>query len=152
MAAESSAEAGRKRKSPYAAPYAARKVHARSRVSNGKDVLPGVDGRSEIARRYRDIAGAIVADQGGPDRMSEARIQLIRRFAAAAVLAEQMEAKLAVGIEIDIGQHALLISSLVRVAQRIGINRRARTIVPNLSDYLEGRAEPSDVVESEVAE
>src|SRR5215471_12058011 len=29
---------------------------ARSRVTNGSDVLPGVDGRSLVARRYRDIA------------------------------------------------------------------------------------------------
>ena len=31
------------------------KAQARSRVSNGRDVLPDVDGRSLVARRYRDI-------------------------------------------------------------------------------------------------
>jgi hypothetical protein len=117
-----------------------RKSHARSRVSNGRDVLPNIDGRSLIARRYRDIVTAIVGDQGGADHCSESRTQLIRRFAAAAVLAEQMESKLANGKEIDIQEHALLCSTLVRVAQRIGIDRRARTIVPDLKDYLEGRA------------
>ena len=108
----------------------------RSRVSNGHDVLPDVDGRSVIARRYRDIASAIIVDQGGLDQCSESRRQLIRRFAAAAVLAEQMESKLARGEEIDIQQHALLCSSLVRLAQRIGIDRVPKDISPTLGDLL----------------
>lgn len=116
-----------------------RKSHARARVSNGRDLLPGVDGRSAIARRYRDIASAIIADQGGADRLSESRQQLIRRFAAAAVLAEAMEARLANGETIDISEHALLCSTLVRVAQRIGINR-AQKVVPSLHEYLDGAA------------
>ena len=51
-----------------------RKVYARSRLTNGKDLLPNIDGRSLIARRYRDICSAIAADQGGIDQLSEARI------------------------------------------------------------------------------
>jgi hypothetical protein len=114
----------------------ARKGHARSAVSTGRDVLPGVDGRSLIARRYRDIASAILIDQGGEDLCSESRKQLVRRFAAAAVLAEQMESRLANGERIDIAEHALLCSTLVRVAQRIGINRIPKDIVPSLGDLL----------------
>ncbi len=112
-----------------------RKTHFRSRVSNGHDLLPGVDGRSLIARRYRDISNALTIDQGGSD-LSEARLQLIRRFAAAAVLAEQMEARLARGETIDIGEHALLVSTLVRVAQRIGIDRIPKNVVPTVAEYL----------------
>src|SRR3954451_8619561 len=103
---------------------------ARSRVTNGTDVLPGIAQRPPIARRYRDICAAIASDQGGAQRLSEARHQLIRRFAAAAVLAEQVEARLAAGENIDIGDHALLSSTMTRIAQRIGIDRRAHTIVP----------------------
>jgi hypothetical protein len=88
------------------------KAHGRSRVSNGRDVLPDCDGRSTIARRYRDIAGAILTDQGGIDTCSESRKQLIRRFAAAAVLAEQMEARLARGEQIDIAEHAFAVFDL----------------------------------------
>jgi hypothetical protein len=61
---------------------------------------------------------------------------LIRRFSAAAVLAEQLEAKLANGEEIDIAQHALLCSSLVRLSARIGIDRRAKKVVPTLDQYM----------------
>ena len=121
---------------------ALRKPTARSRVTNGRDLLPNVDGRSAIARRFRDIVAQLAADQGGVDRLSEARLQLVRRFAAAAVLAEAMEAKLARGEAIDLQDHALLSSTLVRLAQRIGIDRRAKTVVPDLHDYIEGKAEP----------
>jgi hypothetical protein len=111
-------------------------------VTNGRDLLPNVDGRSLIARRYRDIAYAIVSDQGGAEHLSEARTQLIRRFAAAAVIAEQREASLVNGEKIDIAEHALLCSTLVRVASRIGIDRRARNIVPDIEQYL--KEDPTD--------
>jgi hypothetical protein len=48
---------------------------------------------------HRSIAGAAIC--------SESRKQLIRRFAAAAVIAEQMEAKLARGEDISITDHAI---------------------------------------------
>jgi hypothetical protein len=118
-------------------PVPGSKVYGRSRITNGNGVLlPDIDGRSCIARRYRDITSAILVDQGGADQCSESRMQLIRRFAAAAVLAEQMEAKLVGGAEIDIQQHATLSSTLVRLAQRIGIDRIPRDITPSLSEYL----------------
>ena len=60
-------------------------------------------------------------------------------FAAAAVLAEQMESRLANGEQIDIQEHALLCSTLTRLAQRIGIERRARDVTPSLSEYLAAR-------------
>jgi hypothetical protein len=92
------------------------KAQARSRLSNGRDVLPNVDGRSLVARRYRDIMCAVASDQGGAERLSEARLQLIRRFSAASVLAEQMEARLARGEQINIQEYSLLVSTMVRVA------------------------------------
>ena len=132
---------------PKSTNLAARKPEAKSRVSNGVDVLPNVDGRGLVARRYRDIAAAIAADQGGVDHISETRLQLIRRFAAAAVLAEAAEARLANGEHINIGEHALLSSTLVRIAQRIGIVRRSRNIVPDLRDYLENKNAVTDAAE-----
>jgi hypothetical protein len=107
----------------------------RSRVTNGRDILPGIDGRSAAARRYRDIAAAILIDQGGEDRCSESRKQLIRRFAAAAVLAELLEARLTNGERVDIAEHATLSSTLVRLAARIGIERVPQE-VESLDQYL----------------
>jgi hypothetical protein len=122
---------------PGSAALVDRKSHARSRVTNGRDILPGVDGRSHVARRYHDIVAALTSDQGGLDQMSEARHQLVRRFAAAACMAESMEADLANGNPIDVAQHSLLSSTLVRLAQRIGVNRLPRNITPTLAEYLD---------------
>ena len=116
-----------------------RKRHGRSRLSNNKDLLPNVDGRSVIYRRFRDICLAVASDQGGLDSLSEARLQLVRLFSAACVLAEQIEADLANGQDIDVERHALLCSTLTRLAQRIGIDRRARTLNPTVAEYLAGR-------------
>lgn len=129
---EAQSPAGR----PPSIPWSSNPKKNRSRVTNGKELLPGVDGRSPIAKRFRDIASAILIDQGGVDRCSESRKQLIRRFAAAAVLAEQVEAKLANGEDIDIQQHATLSSTLVRLAQRIGIERVAKDVELNLGDFM----------------
>jgi hypothetical protein len=121
-------------------PVRGQKSYGRSRVSNGHDVLPDVDGRSIIARRYRDITRAIFVDQGGVDQCSESRQQLIRRFAAAAVLAEQLESRLANGEAIDIQEHATLSSTLVRLAARIGIDRVARDVT-TLAELLHAPAD-----------
>jgi hypothetical protein len=129
---------------PKSTSLASRKPEAKSRVTNGSDVLPNVDGRTALARRYRDIACALVADAGGEDKCSETKIQLIRRFSAAAVLAESMEARLANGEQINIGEHALLSSTLVRIAQRIGINRLPKNLTPDLQDYIARRVGAKD--------
>ena len=114
----------------------------KSRITNGRDLLPGdVDGRSAEARRFRDIVNAVLVDQGGIDRCTEARFQLIRRFAAACVMAEQMEGRLVLGEVIDIERHSLLCSTLVRIAQRIGIARVPKNVTPTLADYLATRGE-----------
>jgi hypothetical protein len=89
-------------------------------------------------------------DQGGLDQMAEARIQLCRRFAACSVLAGNLEARLANGEQIDIGEHATLTSTAVRIASRIGINRIAKDISPSLGDLLRQdqarRAEDAEVM------
>lgn len=110
----------------------------RSRATNCRDLLPGVDGRSGPARRFRDIVLAVGSDQGGLEHLSEARTQLVRRFAAACVLAEAVEARIAQGEPVDVAEHAQLSSTLVRLGQRIGIDRRSRTVTPTLGDYLGG--------------
>ena len=127
----------------HSQPLAATKSQARSRVTNHKDLLPDVDGRTTIARRYRDIMAAVIVDQGGLDHLSEARLQF-RRFTACACLAENMEARLARGEALDLGEYSTLTSTMVRVAQRIGINRMARP-VESLASYLEAKRVEAEV-------
>jgi hypothetical protein len=119
----------------------------RSRVSNGRAILEGVDGRSPLARRYTDIVAAIASDQGGADRMSESRMQLVRRMAGLAMLAESAEAKLVNGSEIDILEHCTVVSTMTRVCARLGLSRLAKQI-PALADYLQAKdAERVEIIE-----
>jgi hypothetical protein len=113
-----------------------RAVYGKTKIANGSEVLPNVDGRSLVARRYGEIVSALLIDQGDAGKISEARVQYIRRFAAAAVLAEQIEAALARGETIDIGDHALLCSTMVRVGNKLGLDRISKDVTPTVRDYL----------------
>ena len=119
---------------PFLVRLRRRGTEAASRT--GRRSCPASTSGLAIARRYRDLVAQIAIDQGGADRCSEVRMQLIRRFASGAVLAEELEARLARGEAVDIAEHALLSSTLVRLAQRIGINRVAKDLTPSLDDYL----------------
>jgi hypothetical protein len=37
----------------------------RTRITNGKELLPGIDGRSLWARRFRDVLALHLSDLGG---------------------------------------------------------------------------------------
>jgi len=62
-----------------------------------------------------------------------------RRFAAAAVLAEQMEGRLANGETIDIAEHAQLSSTLVRITNHLGLERVPKDITPDPLAYARER-------------
>src|SRR5215831_8621531 len=98
----------RSEKLPATSGKLGQKIYGRDALTNGSKTLPDTDGRLRIARRFR----------------------------AACVLAEELEGRLARGEEIDVERHALLCSTLTRLAQRIGIDRRAKNITPSLSEYL----------------
>ena len=102
----------------------------RSRVTNHRDLLPGLDGRTASARRYRDLVNAFVADMGGPDRCSDIKLGLLRRLAAVTVQAEVLEAKMVNGEQVDIGTLCVLASTTVRLSQRLGIERVAKDVSP----------------------
>jgi hypothetical protein len=116
---------------------------ARSAVTNHKDLLPGLDGRSATARRFRDLVNAFVADMGGLDRCSEVRLGLVRRLAATTVQAEMLEARMVNGDAIDIATLCTLASTTVRLSQRLGLERRARNVTPSVGQYLAARTAPA---------
>ena len=116
---------------------------ARSAVTNHADLLPGLDGRSATARRFRDLVNAFVADMGGLDRCSEIRLGLVRRLAATTVQAEMLEARMINGDAIDIATLCTLASTTVRLSQRLGLERRARNVTPSVGQYLAARTAPA---------
>ena len=141
---------------PMTAAYSAdqpKRVRKRPlKASSGKLRLLSVealDGRTFAARRYRDLVAAVVADLGGTG-LSEARTQLVRRFAATVVMAENMEAALVQGQTVDIGDYSQLTSTMVRLASRIGLDRLPRDITPaNLDAYIARRKAEAELDEAD---
>jgi hypothetical protein len=114
----------------------ARKAKGRSRVTNHQDLLPGLDGRSSAARRFRDLINAFVVDQGGLDRCSEIKLGLLRRLAATTVQAEILEARMVNGEAVDVPTLCTLASTTVRISARLGLERVARDVGPSLADAI----------------
>jgi len=115
------------------------KPQARSRVSNGSAVLPGVDGRSTWVRRLRDLMGLHLSDLGGDNAVSEAERSIIRRVATLTVELERMEAGFAVAGEaqpdqLDLYQRTA--NSLRRLLEAIGLQRRTVDAAEVLSHKL----------------
>ena len=109
----------------------------RSRITNGSTLHLGfVDGRTEAARRFRDVLAEIASDLGGSEGLSEAQRQLARRAAMMSVQCETLEAKSIAGLEIDLDLYGALSDRIGRAFTRLGIKRAARNVTPDLRDYI----------------
>jgi hypothetical protein len=118
------------------------KKHGRSKVTNARAlILDQIDKRSAIYRRYKDVANAILQDQGGIDQASESRKHLIKRFAAAAVLAEQIESRIVNGKSVDISEFAQLCSTLVRITTHLGLERIPKMVDGLITEAIDGKVE-----------
>jgi hypothetical protein len=111
-----------------ASPVAAKRT-GRARVSNGSQLFldeSGLDGRSVMARRYRDVLAQLVSDLGGDP--SEAQSIIARRAATLAVWCEQAESCMAKGDAIDIGSFTTATNALRRLLADLGLERRLKDI------------------------
>jgi hypothetical protein len=88
-------------------------------------LLRGVDGRSVIARRYRDVAIALADNLGGQDKLSEPRKILIRQASALTVQVEGLQSKIVSGHDVDLEQLTRLSNGLGRTLSRLGVRKRA---------------------------
>ena len=99
----------------------------RSAVSNGTRLfaVEGLDGRTQTARRFRDLVETIGDDLGGTDHISEGQKQLTRRAAMLSIMAEAMEADAVRNLPFDGEAYGILCDRLGRCLQRLGIERKA---------------------------
>jgi hypothetical protein len=119
----------------------------RSRVGNFTALLPGLnDARTIQAKRYKEVFRALVSDAGGVERLAEAKLGLMRRWAALECVAEGIEAAILNGQEVDLAAYATLSSTMCRLASRIGLSRKQKDVTPTLEAYL------AEIEESEPAE
>ena len=105
-----------------------------------------LDGRTNAAKTFDAIARAIALDLGGEAALSTVQKHLVEAFAGVAITVNDMNARMALGQEVDVLQQSQAISTLVRLASRIGVRRIAKDVTrPNVSEYLEHRAKQRDV-------
>ena len=115
----------------------------RSRITNGSELLPGVDGRSTWVRRLRDLIGLHISDLGGEDAISEAERSIVRRAATLTVELERMEAVFATAGEAkasDLDLYQRTAGNLRRLLESVGLERRQRNVTPSITEYAARRA------------
>jgi hypothetical protein len=113
----------------------------RSRVTNGKELLANVDGRTAAARRYRDLCMSLADDLGGAASLTEAQRALVRQAAAMIVQSEKLQGEVLRGEIVDCEQLTRLANAATRILTRLGIKRERRDPTPSLADYLAATSE-----------
>jgi hypothetical protein len=111
----------------------------RSAVTNGSQLLAGCDHRSSRMRRLKDLIGGHVADLGGRDLISEAEFCLVRRAAILTLELELLEAKFEAndGAKVqELECYQRVASSLRRLLESLGLQRRQRDVTPSLGEIL----------------
>ena len=110
----------------------------RSKMTNGSQLLPGINGRSAPARRYRDLCTAFANDLGGESVLREADKALVRQAAALTVRSEEMQAALVRGDDIDDEQLTRLMNVASRTLAALRQRKPAKAKA-GLHDYLASR-------------
>ena len=101
-----------------------------------------IDGRTKARRQFDAIAEGITTDLGGEDQLSTVQRHLVEAFAGAAVHVHDLNARLLLGQEVDIAAHASAISTMVRIASRIGTQRVAKDVGLTLNDIQREYQQP----------
>jgi hypothetical protein len=112
----------------------------RSSLSNGTQLVDGIDHRLGWARRLKDLLGDHIADLGGDDVISHSERMLVNRASMMALQLEMLEQKFAkndgAGSNEDLQIYQRLTNSLRRTLQVLGLRRRPRDVTPaNPLDY-----------------
>jgi hypothetical protein len=109
----------------------------RSAVTNGTKLLVGIDGRSPMGRRYRDLIAAYTAEIGGSD-LSQFEMAMIKQAAALGMQSEAMQAALVRGEPVNPDNLIRLSSEVRRILDALRERARDRKppAVPNIHDYV----------------
>jgi hypothetical protein len=94
-----------------------------------------LDGRTKARKRFDAVVDGIASDLGGEAHLTTVQRHLVEAFAGCAVVVHDINARLLLGQSIDIGEASQAVSSLVRLAQRIGVGRHIRDVT-DLTDHI----------------
>jgi hypothetical protein len=116
-------------------------VTSRSRVTNGRWILEGIDNRLPMARRFRDLCKAFAAEAGGT--LTESEKGLIRQAAAISIQAEALQASIVSGKDVSADEVIRLSGEARRTLQPImakAEQRKSAEPVADLAAYLATKA------------
>ena len=100
--------------------------------------LDNIDRRSHAFQKFSSVVRGVTNDLGGAERLTTVERALIEAFGAATVRMEDLAARQLLGDQkTEYSELASAISSMVRIAKRLGTDKRPKEITP-LSSYLNG--------------
>jgi hypothetical protein len=104
-----------------------------------------LDGRTKACQRFAAVAHAIAEDLGGEAYLSTIQKHLVEAFAGVSIHLADLHARLLLGEKVNIMDHSTAVSTMVRIAQRVGVRRVARDITPDPLDYARETRDDEDV-------
>jgi hypothetical protein len=125
---------------PAAGPAPARSRRQHRATKHQPLTRASLDGRSNAARLFDRIVTDITADLGGKQQLSTVALALIEAFAGSCITLDALNARLLLGEQIDLSDHAQVVSAMVRVASRLGLSRSARDVTPDPLTYAREHA------------
>lgn len=93
----------------------------RSAISNGSWLLEGVDNRSALGRRYRDLCMSFADDLGGAEALTEPQKALVRQLAAVTVESEKLQSSIVRGETVDHEGLVRLTNLHARLLKQLGV-------------------------------
>jgi len=99
----------------------------RTRISNGKELLAGIDGRSRWARRLHELVAIHIEELGGQSRVSQAQFILVKAAANLVIVLEEQEVAFArdQGASLPaLMAYQTTLNSLRRTYEVLGLDRK----------------------------
>jgi hypothetical protein len=111
----------------------------RSRRGYGKALLltrSHVDGRTRARKAFESVARNLTADLGGEENLTTVQRYLIHAFAGCVITLDDLNNRALAGQDVDLFAYSQTVSTLTRVASRLGTKRIAKEVGPSLIDLL----------------
>jgi hypothetical protein len=87
-----------------------------------------LDRRCNAVQQFDHLANQITADLGHD--LTAVERKLVEAFVGAAIVLDSLNARVLLGEQVSLAEHAQTVSAMVRVASRLGLQRRAKDITP----------------------
>ncbi|KNY13094.1 hypothetical protein AKG11_30945 [Shinella sp. SUS2] len=104
--------------------FASNPTRNRSAISNGSWLLEGVDNRSALGRRFRDLCVSFADGLGGEPDLTEPQRAMIRQAAAVTVQSEKLQASIVKGEDVDHEKIVRLNNLQARLIKQLGIGAK----------------------------